>query len=519
MTTCKQLKNSITVLLILFLFQSCAEKATTETTIDFIKKVETGLIPSVYIEGDATWSIEERMKHYKIPGVSIAVIHNGKIVWAKGYGITDSISKSPVTAQTLFHASLLGMPLTAYGALSLVEQQKVVLDANVNRYLKSWKVPENEFTKDHKVTLKNLLNHSAGFGLHAIPGYPKGEPVPTLTQVLNGTAPAKNIPVVLNKAPEESIYISAAGYAIAQQLMIDITSKKFPELMDELVLQPLGMNNSTFNQTLSTAQLNRTATGYLTDGSMVKGKGHNYPVMAANGLWSTAEDLAKFVLNIQQTLKGNRTKGLSKEMTELMLTPYGTSSYGPGFKYGLGMQLRYKQDETYLRHWGWNKGFFGEIIAHRDKGFAVVVLTNSTYPAFNEEVIRSVARVYDWDNYVHIYQKKDVQLFLEGNFEKALANYKNLLKQDPNNPIINRANINRLGYHFIRKEQTNAAHDVLKVNTMLYPKNADVYDSYGEVCKLQGNIDLAILNYSKSLELDPQNNNAKEMLTELQKSN
>lgn len=519
MTTCKHLKNSITVLLILFLFQSCAEKATTATTNDFIKKVETGLIPSVYIEGDAAWSIEERMKHYKIPGVSIAVIHKGKIVWTKGYGVTDSISKSPVTAQTLFHASLLSMPLTAYGALRLVEQQKVALNTNVNNYLTSWKVPENEFTKDHKVTLKNLLNHSAGIALHGIPGHPTDEFIPTLVQVLNGTAPAKNVPVILNKEPEESIYISAAGYAIAQQLMIDITGKKFPELMHELVFQPLGMTNSTFNQTLSTAQLNRAATGYLTDGSMVKGKGHNYPVMAANGIWSTAEDLAKFVLNIQQTLKGTSTKGLSKEMTELMLTPYGTSSYGPGFKYGLGMQLIDKQGETYLRHWGWNRGFFGQIAAHRDKGFAVVVLTNSTYPAFNEEVIRSVARVYDWDHYVHIYQKKNVQLFLDGNFEKALEIYKNSLKQDPNNPIISRVNINRLGYHFIRKEQTNAAHDVFKVNTMLYPENADVYDSYGEVCKLQGNIDLAILNYSKSLELDPQNNNAKEMLTELQKSN
>ncbi len=189
----KYLKNTITALLILFLLQSCAEKATTETTIDFIKKVETGLIPSVYIEGDATWSIEERMKHYKIPGVSIAVIHKGEIAWTKGYGITDSISNAPVTAQTLFHASLLGMPVTAYGALGLVAKQKVELDVNVNRYLTSWKVPENEFTKEHKVTLKNLLNHSAGFGLHAIQGYPKGEPVPTLTQVLNGTAPAKNI--------------------------------------------------------------------------------------------------------------------------------------------------------------------------------------------------------------------------------------------------------------------------------------------------------------------------------------
>jgi len=516
----KHLKNkSITALCILFLLQSCAEKTAIATTNQLIKKVETGLIPSVYIAGEETWSIEERMKHYGIPGVSIAVIHKGKMVWSKGYGVTDTKSKSPVTGKTLFHTALLGMPVTAYGALSLVEQQKVMLDANVNRYLKSWKVPENAFTKEHKVTLKNLLNHSAGFGLHAIPGYPKGAPVPTLIQVLNGTAPAKNIPVVLNKEPEESIYISAAGYAIAQQMMVDVVGKTFPELMHELVLQPLNMTNTTFNQTLSTAQSNMAATGYLSDGTVVKGKAYNYPVMAANGLWSTAEDLAKFVVNIQQTLKENSSKGLSKELTELMLTPYGTSSYGPGFTYGLGMQLIDKQGETYLRHWGWNRGFFSQIIAHKDKEYAVVVLTNSTFPGFNEEVTRAVARAYDWEQYVQVYQKKEVQLFLDGNFEKALESYKNILDQDPTNYAVRRSSINRLGYHFLRKEQIAIAHDVFKVNTILYPENAAVYDSYAEVCNKLGKVELAISNYSKSLELDPENNNAKEMLSELQKKN
>jgi len=517
MKTVPSIKHSISMLFILLIFQSCAEKAAMVTTNDLIKKVETGLMASVYIEGEETWSIEERMKHYGIPGASIAVIHKGKVVWEKGYGVTDTESNTPVTAQTLFHAALLAMPVTAYGALELVEQQKVVLDADVNGYLKSWEVPENEFTKEHKVTLKNLLNHSAGFGLHAIPGYPTDQAIPTLTQVLNGTAPAKNIPVILNKEPEESIYISAAGYAVAQQMMIDVVGNNFPELMHDLVLEPLGMNNSTFNQTLSTAQFGKAATGYLSDGTMVKGKGHNYPVMAANGLWSTAEDLAKFVLNIQQTLKDKSTKGLSKELTELMLTPYGTSSYGSWLTYGLGMQLMDKQGETYLRHWGWNKGFFSQIVAHKDREFAVVVLTNSTFPEFNDEVTRAVARAYEWDQYVRVYQKKDVQFFLDGNYEKALESYKNILEQEPDNYTVRRSSINRLGYHFLNKEQIKIAYDVFKVNTMLYPKNADVYDSYAEVCEKLGNIDLAIVNYSKSLELDPENTHAKEMLTELQK--
>lgn len=512
-------KHIISVLLIIILFQSCAEESNTDTTIDLIKKVETGLIPRVYIEGDSTWSIEERMKHYGIPGVSIAVINNGKIVWTKGYGIMDKESKSPVTGKTLFHASLLGMPVTAYGALSLVEQNKVSLNEDINSYLKSWKVPDSEFTKEKKVTIKNLLNHSGGINIHAIPGYSTDESVPTLVEVLNGTHPAKNGPVLLNKEPEESIWVSAAGYAIIQQMMIDIEGEKFPELMNELVLQPLEMNNSTFNQALTTEQLTMAATGYMRDGSMVKGKRHNYPVMASNGLWSNAEDLAKFVINIQQTLKDNSNKGLSKDMTALMLTPYGNNNlYSPGFNYGLGFSIPKKKDETYFGHWGWNRGFFGKMTAHRDKGYGVVVLTNSTSPAFNEELVRSVALAYEWDDYVLKYKKKEVKFFLDGNFEKALDTYRNLMKQDPNNSAISEVNLNGLGYRFLSNDQTSVAHDVFKLNTILYPESANVYNSYAEVCTKMGKIDLAILNYSKSLELNPQNNNAKDMLKELQKS-
>ena len=516
------MKNSISVLLIIILFQSCVEEPNTDTTIDLIKKVETGLTTRVHIEGDSTWSIEERMEHHGVPGVSIAVINNGKIAWTKGYGVMDKESKAPVTEQTLFEVSNIGMPLTAYGALRLVEQNKVSLNEDINSYLKSWKLPDNEFTKKKKATIKNLLNHSAGINVHALPGYSADSSVPTLVETLNGTPPATNDPILVNKEPDESTYISDAGYAIIQQMMIDIEGKEFPEIMNELVLQPLEMNNSTFNQTLTAEQLTMAAIGYMADGSMVKGKRHTYPAMAPKGLWTNAEDLAKFIINLQQTLKGNSNKGLSKDMTALMLTPYGVSGYGPSLIYGLGFGIRFginnKKDETYFYHWGWNQGFFGTMMSHRDKGYGVVVLTNSTYPGFNEELLRSVALAYQWDNYVLIYKKNEVKFFLDGNFEKSLDTYINLMKQDPNNPVIREANLNGLGYRFLSNNQTNVAHDVFKVNTILYPESSNVYDSYAEVCKMMGKIDLAILNYSKSLELNPQNNHAKDMLKELQKS-
>ena len=165
------MKNSISVLFIIVLFQSCAEKSYFDTTTDLIKKVETGLTTRVYIAGDSTWSIEERMEHYGIPGASIAIIHNGEIAWTKAYGVVDKESQNPVTTQTLFQASALSIPVTAYGALRLVEQDKVTLDENINSYLKSWKLPDSEFTKEKKVTIRNLLNHSAGIYPRRIGGH------------------------------------------------------------------------------------------------------------------------------------------------------------------------------------------------------------------------------------------------------------------------------------------------------------------------------------------------------------
>ncbi len=607
------MKNIISIFFFI-LFQSCTEKSNEDTTTDLIKKVETGLTTRVHIADDSTWSIKERMKHYGIPGVSIAVIHNGDIAWTKGYGVMDKESLTPVTTQTLFQAAATSMPVTAYGALRLVEQGKVSLDENINSYLKSWKVPENEFTKEEKVTVRNLLNHSAGIHPRGTGSYSSDEEIPTLVEILNGIPPASNEPITVNKEPGESVRFAYASYVPIQQMMLDVEGKTFPKIMHELVLQPLEMNNSTFDQSLTAEQLTKAATGYLQDGSMVKGGGNIQPAMASGGLWTTAGDYAKFLTNVQQTLEGKRGSGLPKDLTELMGTPYGVGNSGWSFTLGLGFQLLNRNDEIYLRHHGWNTGFYAEIVAHRDKGYGVVVMTNSTFPEFNAEVMRAVARTYGWDSYVPIHQKmqiepssvdeitgryqsddvivevyqKDNQLFyknilnevgvelikvsdslfvrrnsslfiqfdrypengvanlqylnrndgaiistlakvandkkhpveflLEGDFESALIAYKNLKELNPNDPTVTEDYINDIGYDFYHEDRMTLSLNTFKVNMMLYPDSYKVYDSYAEACMKAGETDLAIVNYSKSLGMNPQNNRARHKLKELQKS-
>lgn len=598
------MKNIISILFFLILFQSCTEKSKEDTSTDLIKSVETGLTTRVHIAGDSTWSIEERMEHYGIPGVSIAIIHNGKIAWAKGYGVTNKEDQIPVTTQTLFQAAATTMPVTAYGALQLVEQGKIDLDENVNSYLKSWKVPENEFTKEKKVTVRNLLNHSAGIHPRGTGSFSIDDEIPTLVEILSGTPPASNEPLTVNKEPDESVRFAYASYVPIQQMMLDVEGKEFPEIMHELVLKPLEMNNSTFNQTLTAEQLTKVATGYHQDGSMVKGGKEIYPVMASYGLWTTPQDYAKFLTNVLR----------SKDLNQLMGTPYGVNNSGWSFTLGLGFQLLNRNDEIYLRHHGWNTGFYAEIVAHRDKGYGVVVMTNSTFPEFNAEVMRSVAQTYGWDNYfpvhqkmqlesssaneisgryqsddviVKIYQKDNllfyknilseegeelvkvsdslfvrrnssrfiqfkpdtengtinlqylnrndgavilslakvaddqkspVEFLLEGDYENALIAYKNLKELDPTHPMVTEDYINDIGYDFYHADRMTLSLNTFKVNMELYPDSYQVYDSYAEASMKAGETDLAILNYTKSLELNPQNNRARHKLSGLQKS-
>src|SRR6266446_1637583 len=191
-------------------------------------------------------SIEKFMEFYKIPGLSLAIIDNFKIAATKTYGVTEAGGSTPVTTRTLFQAGSVSKPVATLAALHLVEQGKLSLDEDVNRKLKSWKLPENEFTKDQKVTLRRIMSHSAGTTLHGFPGYAVGDQMPTLVQVLNGEKPANNPPVFVDIIPGTKWRYSGGGVLIEQQLMIDVTSKAFPELMHKIVFEKLGINDITF---------------------------------------------------------------------------------------------------------------------------------------------------------------------------------------------------------------------------------------------------------------------------------
>jgi len=254
-----------------------------------ISRIENGLLPAAVIQGQSLprMRLTDRMKHYHVPGVSIAVFDKGQILWARGFGLAEIPANKSVTPETLFQAASVSKSVTAFAALQLVQQKKLNLDDDVNRKLVSWKVPENEFIRNEKVTLRRLLSHTAGLNVASVGGYLVGEPLPTTVQILDGQKPANNEPIRVDRTPGKEFRYSGGGYVAVQLLLMDVTHKSFPELMHELVFEPLGMTHSTFEVPLRKSLWPEAAKPYASNGAPAEGGWPlGYPAMAPAGLWT-----------------------------------------------------------------------------------------------------------------------------------------------------------------------------------------------------------------------------------------
>jgi CubicO group peptidase (beta-lactamase class C family) len=334
--------------------------------------------------------IAARMRERHLVGVSITVINDGKIVKAQGYGFTDKSGTTPVTPETLFQAGSISKSVAAMGALRLVQDGRLQLHADVNTQLRTWKVPENEFTKDKKVTLRGILSHTAGLTVHGFPGYAVDGAIPSLVQVLDGTGPANTAAIRVDVTPGSKWRYSGGGYTVMQQLILDVTAEPFPQFMSRTVLVPLGMSSSSYEQPLPPAKAAAAATGYKANGDEVHGRWHVYPEMAAAGLWTTPTDLARFAIVIQQSLAGEATPVLSQATTRLMLTEQKEHD-------ALGVFLDGKGDALRFTHGGRDEGFDALMLAyaHVGKGAVVMLNANENKGAMTD-VMNAIAKQYGW---------------------------------------------------------------------------------------------------------------------------
>jgi len=353
---------------------------------------ELRLLPPVAVEGGESWSVEERLKYYNVPGVSVAVVQDGRIVFARGYGWADVEKKRPMTPDTLLLAGSVSKPVTAMAAIELVERGKLPLDADVNTLLRTWQLPGNELTAKTPVTLRQLFSHSAGTTVHGFPGYARDEAIPTTRQILDGVPPANTPAVRVDLAPNTKFRYSGGGTTVAQLVLSDTLGESFPSLMRRLVLAPLGMRASTYENPLPRSKHAQAATGYRPAGRAIPGGWHVYPEMAAAGLWTNPSELARVVIEFGDALAGRKSRLLTIDGARLMLTPRfevsATADVGIGF---------FVEDRGTFGHDGSDEGFLTRFVATKDGRHGVIVMSNSDGGGpLMGEIERGVARAYGW---------------------------------------------------------------------------------------------------------------------------
>lgn len=464
-------------------------------------------------------TLKQLMDVYKVPGLSVAVIDNYQIAWAKGFGVTESGGKTPVTTKTLFQAGSISKPVAAVGTMWLVEQGKLSLDEDVNKKLKSWKVPENEFTREQKVTLRRLMSHSAGLTVHGFPGYAVNEPKPTLIQIFNGEKPANTAPIRVDFVPGTRMRYSGGGVTIEQQVVIDVTGKPFPQFMKETVLSKIGMSDSSYEQPLPPARAALTATGARMNGKSVEGRWHVYPEMAAAGLWTTPTDLAKFAIEIALSKQGKANHVLSQKSTEEMLTPQIKSEESDGTSVGLAFFLGDENRADEFGHNGSDEGFQALLMMFSESGKGIAIMGNSdAFFHVAPYAVDVVRKSRDWQSKTGPHPAVDAVtlLYMMKGTQAAIGTYHRLKEAGiPGFAKPNEATLNTLGYTILGNKKLDDAIRVFELNVQEYPKGWNTYDSLAEAYMTAGKKDLAIKNYEKSLELNPDNMNGEQILKKL----
>ena len=360
---------------------------------DYIALIEGVQVPSR--QGLDVLTLPEVMERFGVPGMSVAVIRDFEVHWAKGYGVADVVTGAPVDTETLFQAASISKPVTAMAALAAVQEGLFSLDDDINRVLRSWTLPGRGFTDERPVTPRLLFSHTAGLGDgHGFPGYEPGAPRPTPVQIFEGEPPSNVGPVELVRPPLTAMHYSGGGTTIMQLALTEARGEPFADLMRRTVLEPVEMTRSTFEQPLPPTLDVNAARGHRGNGlPMGTDKWHAYAALAAAGLWTTPTDLARFATEVQKAARGDADRLLSRASAQEMLSPVGVGSYGVGF------HVEQRGQGWYFSHSGGNWGFVCYLTAHRARGYGLVVMTNSSGGGgLYQEVRERVERAYGWDS-------------------------------------------------------------------------------------------------------------------------
>ena len=367
--------------------------AQSRTAADYMAAIE-GAQASAGTNGLGGMTIEELMADHGVPGVGIAVIRDFEVHWAKGYGVADVETGAPVDTETLFQAASISKPVAAMAVLRAVQDGLFTLDDDINDILMSWTLDGGEFTRDQPVTPRSLTSHTSGLGDgFGFPGYDPSDPLPTVVQILDGHELSNVGPVFMERPPLSFEEYSGGGAIVMQQALSDATGRPFVDILQDGVLRPIGMVNSTFEQPLGPERDRNAARAHDREGRSRGPKWHVYPELAAAGLWTTPTDLARFAIEVQTSAIGQSNRVLSRTTVQEMLSPVGVGGYAVGFS------ISRMGQGWYFSHGGGNWGFRCTLLAHKVKGYGLAIMTNADQGgALAAELSRRIQAAYEWDS-------------------------------------------------------------------------------------------------------------------------
>lgn len=447
--------------------------------------------------------IPRLMKEGDVPGLSIALVEGGEVFWHKGFGVKDADTKEPVSGGTVFEAASLSKPIFAYAALKLVDGGKLELDKPLAEYL-----PDAYLQNDARVsriTSRMVLSHTTGFQ--------------------NEATAAK--PLKIYFEPGEKFSYSGEGFLYLQKVVERVTGDPLDVFMKRTVLGPLGMGDSSFVWQDRYEAVK--ASGHKGSGAVGE-KRRPAVARASSGLHTTAPDYARFVVAV---INGS---GLGKETAEQMLKAQVRLDEGcfscvgrkPGplsrtLSWGLGWGLERTEAAEAIWHWGDNNGeFHNFVMAFPKERAGIVILTNSgnghsIIPEIVSQITGGAHPAFAWMGY-EPYNSPARILFRDvlARGGAAISRYRESRGKRPGGVVLNEAQVNKLGYWLLGKKRVREAIEVFKMNAEDYPNSSNAYDSLGEAYMLSGDKESSVKNYKRSLELDPNNTNATEMIKRLQ---
>lgn len=352
------------------------------------------LLPVVRVAGEnVRYAMRDRLVAYACPGVSVAVIENGELSWAAGYGHVEE-GGAAVDPDTLFAGASISKPVTAMIALRFVERGLLSLDGNVNEHLRSWKLPENDLTRQVPVTLRLLLGHRGGTTVHGFGGSFGPHEMPTIHDILEGRPPARNEPVRVDKLPGGDARYSGGGTTIVQLMIEEAAGKPFEQVAMEEVFGPLGMTRSTFARPLPEVLRANAAVGHE-NGGPIPNRYSSTASLAAGGIWTTASDYARFLIAGRAAAQGRRPDLLRHDLAAAMMERPSNNEFG------LGWSLVGEGETRRFGHGGSNPGYQCESFLYEASGKGAVVLTNAESGlTFYWEIFNGIAEHYDWPGFL-----------------------------------------------------------------------------------------------------------------------